>query len=200
MVHLGVPCFTPGARIDTPSGPRPVENLLPGDRIVTRDSGTNIILWIGRKTLSWSDLRRNRHLAPVLLRAGSLGDDVPARDILVSPNHRILAETERSTLFHADPEVLVPAKHLVDNRNILEVDALGVTYHHFLFDRHEVVHSDGVWSESFQPADYTLSAVGNAQRAEILELFPDLRAPEGMVRFEDARRTLRWPDMRRWRD
>ena len=50
----------------------------------------------------------------------------------------------------------------------------GVTYVHFLFDRHVIVQSDGIWTESFQPAERTLNALDEAARAEVLELFPEL--------------------------
>ena len=49
-----------------------------------------------------------------------------------------------------------------------------------MFDRHEVVLSNGAWTESFQPGDYSLKGIGNAQRSEIFELFPELQTAEGL--------------------
>ncbi len=72
------------------------------------------------------------------------------------------------------------------------VFALGATYVHIMCERHEVVLSNGAWTESFQPGDYSLQGIGEAQRSEILELFPEL-ATEGTVGsgFEAARRVLK---------
>jgi hypothetical protein len=71
------------------------------------------------------------------------------------------------------------------------VDAAGVSYVHFMFDRHEVVLSNGAWTESFHPGDYTLKGMGNAQRSEIFDLFPELKTPEGLDSYQVARRTLK---------
>lgn len=187
---LCVPCFTPGTQIATDQGERPVEDIVPGMRIVTRDNGLQEVRWTGTKRFDWLDLRGNPHLRPVLIRAGALGDHGPEQDMLVSPNHRILVTNDRTSLHFDEHEVLVAAKHLIDNRGISEVEALGVTYHHFLFEGHEAVLANGCWSESFQPGDFSLGAIGNAQRSEILELFPDLKSPEGIEAFADVRPTV----------
>ena len=68
---------------------------------------------------------------------------------------------------------------------------LGVSYIHFMFDQHEVVLSNGAWTESFQPGDYSLNGIGNAQRNEILELFPELEHAEGIKSYQAARRSLK---------
>ena len=83
------------------------------------------------------------------------------------------------------------AKHLVDNKGVHRVDTMGTTYIHFMFDHHEVVLSNGAWTESFQPGDYSLKGVGNAQRGEIFELFPELETVQGLEDYTAARRTLK---------
>jgi CshA-type fibril repeat protein len=186
-----VPCFTPGTLIATPKGEVPVEELREGDRIITRDNGIQAIRWIGHKTMDWKLLNRHQHLKPVLIKAGSLGNNLPERDMLVSPNHRMLVANDRTALYFDEREVLASAKHLVDNKGVQTVDVRDVTYIHFLFDHHEVVLSDGTWSESFQPGDYSLKGIGNAQRQELFELFPELETREGIDDFTAARRILK---------
>ncbi|WP_300518698.1 Hint domain-containing protein [Aliiroseovarius sp.] len=186
-----VPCFTPGTLIATPKGERRVEELREGDRVITRDNGIQEIRWVGHKPLDWRQLQANRHLKPVLIQAGSLGNGLPERDMLVSPNHRVLVANDRTALYFEEREVLVSAKHLVDNKGVHRVDAMGTTYIHFMFDHHEVVLSDGAWTESFQPGDYALKGLGNAQRTEIFELFPELDTVQGVEDYTAARRTLK---------
>jgi hypothetical protein len=111
--------------------------------------------------------------------------------MLVSPNHRLLVANDRTALYFDEHEVLVAAKHLVAAKGVIEVDSVGTTYIHFMFDRHEVVLSNGAWTESFQPGDYTLKGMGNAQRNEIFELFPDLKTEVGLEGYQAARRTLK---------
>ncbi|MCI2398320.1 Ig-like domain-containing protein [Aliiroseovarius sp. N1Y82] len=186
-----VPCFTPGTKIATPKGERLVEELQEGDRIITRDNGIQEIRWVGHKSMDWRALEANQHLKPVLIQAGSLGNGLPERDMLVSPNHRVLVANDRTALYFEEREVLVSAKHLVDNKGVHRVDTMGTTYVHFMFDHHEVVLSDGAWTESFQPGDYSLKGIGNAQRTEIFEMFPELETAEGIEDYTAARRTLK---------
>ena len=186
-----IPCFTPGTMIATPKGERAVETLEIGDRIITRDNGIQEIRWIGNTTLPGDRLIRAEHLRPVLIRQGALGNDLPERDMLVSPNHRVLVANDKTALYFEESEVLVAAKHLTGMEGIDVVDVSEVTYIHFMFDQHEVILSDGAWTESFQPGDQSLAGVGNAQRTEILELFPELKTRSGLEGYPAARRSLK---------
>ena len=186
-----IPCFTPGTLIATPRGEVPVESLMVGDKIITRDNGMQEIRWMGRRDLSWADLSAAPHLRPVLVRQGSLGNGLPERDMMVSPNHRLLVANDRTALYFDEHEVLVAAKHLITSKGVHSVDTAGVSYIHFMCDRHEVVLSDGAWTESFQPGDMTLKGMGNAQRSEIFELFPALKTETGLESYTAARKTLK---------
>ncbi|MEI4470254.1 Hint domain-containing protein [Frigidibacter sp. MR17.24] len=186
-----VPCFTPGTAIATPKGERLVEELQVGDKVITRDNGIREIAWLGKKTLDYGQLSGAAHLRPVLIRAGSLGNGLPERDMLVSPNHRMLVANDRTALYFDEHEVLVSAKHLVNGSGVSRVEALGVTYIHFMFDQHEVVLANGAWTESFQPGDHSLAGIGNAQRSEIFELFPELQTAQGIKSYTAARKTLK---------
>jgi hypothetical protein len=186
-----IPCFTPGTTIATPRGERLVEELREGDRIITRDNGIQEIRWTGRKEMSGKALVSNPHLKPILIKAGALGHGLPERDMLVSPNHRVLVAGDKTQLYFEESEVLAAAKHLVGSEGIHEVDVMQTTYIHFMFDRHEVVLSNGAWTESFQPGDISLKAIGNAQRQELFELFPELETQQGLDDYAAARRILK---------
>ncbi|WP_415233398.1 Hint domain-containing protein [Pseudorhodobacter sp.] len=186
-----IPCFTPGTLIATPKGEVPVESLKAGDRVITRDNGIQELRWSGQRKFDWAHLAANPHLRPIMLRRGSLGNGLPERDMMLSPNHRVLVSNDRTSLYFDEHEVLVSAKHLIGGKGIFEVQSIGTAYIHLLFDQHEVVLSDGTWTESFQPGDYTLNGMGNAQRTEIFEIFPDLKTKEGIEDYTAARRTLK---------
>ena len=186
-----IPCFTPGTLIATPKGERRVEDLRPGDKVITRDNGIQEIRWAGQKAMDWRALAANPHLKPILIQKGALGDGLPERDMMVSPNHRVLVANDRTALYFDEHEVLVAAKHLVNHRGVHQVSSIGTAYVHFMFDRHEVVLSNGAWTESFQPGDYTLKGMGNAQRSEIFDLFPELKTPAGIEGYAAARKTLK---------
>ncbi|MCT4555883.1 MAG: Ig-like domain-containing protein [Pelagimonas sp.] len=186
-----VPCFTPGTLIATPQGERLVEDLQVGDRVITRDNGIQQIKWIGRKDLTGFDLARKPHFKPILIQKGALGNNLPEHDLLVSPNHRVLVANDKTALYFEEREVLVAAKHLVGQDGVDEVESLGVSYIHVMFEQHEVILSNGAWTESFQPGDYTLKGIGAAQREEIFELFPELEQTEGLEAYGAARRSLK---------
>ncbi|MDG1737352.1 MAG: Hint domain-containing protein [Paracoccaceae bacterium] len=189
--NIIIPCFTPGTRIATPRGELCVEDLEVGDRIITRDNGIQEIRWMGVRELASPDLAKLSHLRPVLIKKGALGNGLPERDMKVSPNHRMLVANEKAAFYFEEREVLVAAKHLVGLPGVELAEVAEVTYIHFMFDQHEVVLSDGAWSESFQPGDWSLNGIGNSQRNEILELFPELAKPEGIAAYHSARRSLR---------
>lgn len=186
-----IPCFTPGTLIATPDGERKVEDLQAGDRVITRDNGIQEIRWIGARSLTEAELKDATHLQPVLIRQGALGNGLPERDMMVSPNHRVLVANDKTALYFEDREVLVAAKHLTGLEGVDVVETTAVTYIHFMFDQHEVVLSDGAWTESFQPGDLTLRGLDGDQRNEVLELFPELQTAEGRESYTSARRSLK---------
>lgn len=175
--------------IATHRGEVPVEALSAGDKVITRDNGIQTLRWIGKTQMNLQDFQMEPHLLPVFIRQGALGKGLPERDMMVSPNHRILVANERTSIRFADREVLVAAKHLV-SMGVHTVQSSGTTYIHFMCDRHEVVLSNGAWTESFQPDDHSMKSLGNAQRLEIHEIFPELKTAEGRAAFGSARHTL----------
>lgn len=192
-IEAFVPCFTPGTRIATQKGEVAVETLAVGDRIITRDSGIQTLRWVGQRRIGFEGFDVAPHLRPVLIKAGALGRGLPERDMLVSPQHRFLVVEDKAQLFWDEREVLVAAKHLTVLPGVwVATPAAPLTYIHLLFDNHEVILSDGTWSESFQPGARTLAGLEARQRAELLELFPALgeMAAQGDA-FPVARRQLK---------
>jgi len=184
-----IPCFTPGTRVTTRSGETPVEHLRAGDQVLTRDNGFRPLVWTGRRDLTADELARNPKLRPIRIAAGSLGNGLPCRDMLVSPQHRMLVEGWRAELLFGEAEVLVAARHLTRLPGIATATTAGIAYIHILFDSHEIVRADGAWSESFQPARPMLGSMRADQVAELLSLFPDLA--HAQTAFPAARPTLK---------
>jgi hypothetical protein len=168
-------CLTTGAMIDTPVGPVAIEALTVGDLVDTLDHGPQPLRWIGQAEVPGRRLRREPAFVPVRIAAGAFGPGCPSRDMLVSQQHRFLLGGWRAALHFAADEVLVAARHLVNDSDItLAVDVRRVTYFHLMFDAHEIIRADGVLTESFLPGDAALAAVPEATRDELLALFPDL--------------------------
>lgn len=186
VVH--VPCFTAHSMIKTRRGDVPAAQLRVGDYVLTRDDGFQPIRWIGERVVDAAELAIKQNLQPVQIRTGALGDNVPARDLLVSPQHRMLISEPKVALWFGDDEVFVPAIHLTCLEDVEQLATRSVTYIHFMFDQHQIVQGDGAWSESFQPGDQSLAGLDGAQREELFILFPELKQPESS--YAAARATL----------
>ena len=185
-----VPCFTPGTMIATPRGEVAVETLKAGDRILTRDNGIQTIQWVGQKRLDFMELKQAPLLRPIRIAAGAMGDGMPERDMLVSPTHRMLIVSHHAELYFGQSEILVSAKHMLAMEGVSVSDQPYVTYIHMMCENHEIVLSDGAWSESFQPGDHTLKGFDADQREELFTLFPELATEEGLAAYRAARNTL----------
>lgn len=184
-------CFTPGTMIATRRGEKPIQQLKVGDEIITRDNGAQELRWIGRRNLNRYELTRMPQYFPILIRAGALGGGAPLRDMMVSPNHRMLVTSEIAEVMFGESEVLVAAKHLTGLEGVDEAPIRKVSYIHLMFDRHEVILADGSWAESFLPGEQSLAGIQSDLRQEILDLFPDLVDMRGLRNFDAARRLLK---------
>ena len=164
-------CFTTGTRIATPLGARLIEDLEPGDLVLTMDNGPQPLRWVGKRTVP-----AKGNLAPIRFQSGSIGNSA---DLLVSPQHRVLHQGSRSELLFSHSEVLIPAKHLVNGDTVTQEVGKSVTYVHIMFDEHQIVFAEDAPSESFFPGETGLDAVGAAEREELFGIFPELRSLPG---------------------
>lgn len=164
-------CFARGTRILTPQGPKPVEWLREGDMIVTRDNGPQPLRWIASRQVAGSG-----NFAPIRFAPGAIGN---ARDLWVSPQHRMLHRSATAALYFNSPEVLLTAKHMINGTTITQEDRPQIEYFHILLDRHELVFADGALAESFHPGHMGLSAISDAARADLFARFPALRTDPG---------------------
>jgi len=170
------PCFTRGVMIRTPGGEVAIEDLCVGDLVLTQDRGPQAIRWIGARRLDAGALAADEKLRPIRIRAGALGANTPAADLLVSPQHRILVRSKVAMRMFGTTEVLAAAKQLLQIDGIdIAHDLPEVEYFHMLFDQHEVVYSNGAATESLYPGPQALKSVGRAAVEEIYTLFPELR-------------------------
>lgn len=159
-------CFAHGTLIDTENGPVAVQDLQTGDLVRTMDHGLQPIRWVGSRTVDAVG-----RFAPIVIAADVLGNDRP---LVLSPQHRVLLGGWQAELLFGVPEVLVAAKHLVDDDRILRREGGTVTYYHIMFDQHEIVYADGTPCESFHPGQVGVTGMDDAQREEIFALFPEL--------------------------
>lgn len=159
-------CFAAGTLIDTAEGPRPVEQFRPGHRVRTLNGRNAKVRWVGLRSYRVHDGNR-----PVRFRAGAIGN---TRDLIVSPQHRILVRDWRVSLLFGLNGALVAAQEFVNGSDVVQEEVDVITYVHLLFDRHEIILSEGAPTESLYPGPCALNNLAPAARQELLSVFPEL--------------------------
>ena len=149
--------------------------LTQGMLVWTKDDGYQPVRLTGTRQMLKTDLEAHANVSPIRIKAGALGQNLPERDLAVSPQHRILVNSKLVRRLHGEDEVLVAAIHLtqVEGINVVQ-DADSITYVHFLLGRHQIVESEGAETESLFTGPEALKTVDSAARVEILHLFPEL--------------------------
>jgi hypothetical protein len=161
-----VTCYARGTRIATARGEVAVEELRIGDAVPTLHAGLQKIKWIGMRGYA-APFANHAKVLPVCLRAGALGEGVPARDLYVSPGHAICIDG-----------VLVHAARLVNGVSIIQLPRVDeVIYYHIELDNHEVIFAENCPAETFM-GEYFRQQFHNAASFEAL--YPQGCAPEHM--------------------
>ncbi len=178
-----VPCFVAGTMIRTPDGEVSVESLEPGDLVMTRDDGPQPLRWIGTR-----EVDAMGEFAPIRITENAFGQH---GTLMLSPLHRVLIRDSLAELLFGDNEVLVAARDLINDHSVRPVEGGTVTYVHILFDRHQVVWSEGLATESFFPGPQTTKSFKDEIVREICTLFPEIDPETGSGYSRAARRTLK---------
>ncbi len=133
-----VACFYPGTMLATPEGEIAVEEIVAGT-VLSTTTGAAKVRWLGRSVTSTRFADPLRSL-PIRIKAGALANDLPARDLLVSPCHAMFLGG-----------VLVQAGALVNGVSIVrEADVPEMfTYYHVELASHELLFAEGAATESF---------------------------------------------------
>jgi Hint domain len=153
-------CFYPGTNISTASGEASVEALAIGDLVRTHDGLVKPIRWIGRQTVSrlFADPLR---VLPIRIRRNAFGENLPCRDLLVSPDHALLVDG-----------VLIQAGALVNGISVVrEADVPQTfTYYHIELDDHSLILAENTPAETFVD---NIDRMGFDNWAEHQALYPD---------------------------
>jgi T5SS/PEP-CTERM-associated repeat protein len=159
MVTL-VPCYRAGTEILTARGEVKVEQLMIGDKVATRSGQMRPIKWIGKRSYSGRFIMGRKDILPVCIKADALDDNVPRRDLWISPHHAMYLDG-----------VLIEAKDLVNGLSIIQAEHVDqVEYFHIELDTHDVIYAEGAPSETFLD-DGSRGMFHNAH--EYAELYPE---------------------------
>ncbi len=156
--YSGVICFGAQTSIATPEGARRADSLVAGDLVLTADHGPQPLIWVAHSHVRLED--RNDPARPILCPKDAFGSGVPERDLILSPQHRVLLS---GPALDTEGDQLAPVCGLLGLPRLRVMYGLRrVTYVHLLLERHAILSSEGVASESFYPGPMALRALDGA--------------------------------------
>jgi hypothetical protein len=159
--------FARGTMITLTDGSqRPIEALVPGVQVLTRDHGRQPVRWIGH-----ARLRATGSFAPVVITAGTIGND---GDLIVSQHHRVFLYQRHRLPGLPTAELLVQARDMLDGEKVYLREGGFVDYFSLVFDRHEIIYAEGVPSESLMVNDATVNRLPPEIAADVKARFPGL--------------------------
>jgi hypothetical protein len=152
-------CYVIGARILTSNGETCVEDLTVGASAITFHGCMKPIKWIGHRHVNCRRHLKPENVWPVRIAAGAFSDDLPHRDLWLSPDHAVFVDN-----------VLIPIKHLINGTSIQQVPQDEVTYYHVELPQHDLLIAEGLPAESYlDTGDRSKFANGG----DAIHLFPD---------------------------
>ena len=159
-----VVCYARGTLIQTADGERPVETLRPGNQVITLVDGEEVprtVRWLGHRRIDLTAHPRPETVAPIRIRSDAFADNIPRRDLLVSPDHAIFVDG-----------MLICARQLVNGTTIRQEKGwTAADYYHVELDRHAILLAEGLPAESYlDTGNRGFFANGDAP----LTLHPDL--------------------------
>jgi hypothetical protein len=149
-----------GTLIRTARGDVAIEALTIGDLLVTASGERKPVRWIGHRRLDCSRYPEPSSVWPVCVVAGAFGEQTPARDLWLSPEHCVAAEG-----------VFIPIRHLINGKTVVQRERASVEYWHVQLDDREVILAEGLPAESYGGVHRAFFANGGT----VVEAYPDFR-------------------------
>jgi len=177
ITESAVPCFLKGTLIRTPSRDVAVEALAIGDALMGADGQVLRVKWIGRRRYGAADAQ-DCDIQPILIKTSAFSENVPDRDLFLSPSHAVLVDG-----YH------IPAGALANGVSVIAMEGVReIEYFHIETEAHTSIIANNTPVETFIDDD-SRRLFDNA--AEYERLYPGQGQAEihfGMPRLESGPR------------
>ena len=193
MFEAAFSAFAHGTLITTTQGPVAVEDLEPGMKLITRDFGSQRLLWVGSMKIVPKFAETTAHDARMSrIMANSFGFTRPERDLMVGPGARMLKAGP--VLSDVEP-VLKPVNQLSDGANVIDIlPPSPVDVYHLCLARHATVMANGMDMETFHPGEGFEQNMGQNMLSLFLSLFPHVDQPQDFGALSYKREPLVAPN------
>jgi len=167
--------FARGTLIATGDGPVAIEDLLPGQRVVTADGALEPVLWLGSMTLFPRATGGQEPARLIRLTADCFGLGRPMPDLVLGPHARVLLSGARLRHRIGVDEAFAPARALADGVAVIEVAPVTpITVYHVMLPRQAGLRAAGMEIESFHPGPGFAELTDPQSRSLFLTLFPNV--------------------------
>lgn len=186
-------CYLAGTMILTPDGEVAVETLKAGDIVMTADHGPQVLVWTAQSEVTPDYIRADDSRRPIRIAAGALGPDQPRREVLVSPQHRVVMDC-------GGIECMISARHLAKIGMpgvTVAVDLDSFTLVHIACREHEILWAEGARMESFFTGPEAVKALAVEDHVALCDAFPELLF--GVNPMTPAREFIKWREFEKVR-
>ncbi|MFS4580567.1 Hint domain-containing protein [Phaeobacter sp. C3_T13_0] len=173
--------FCRGSLVETSQGPIAIEDLLPGDELITAEGDIQPLVWKGCTSLVPSRAAQNgRSLRLTSFTADSLGETKPMSTVVAGPAARLLQRAPLPGIRLEHGASLVPVQQYQDGMSIVETaPPTAVDLYHICLPRHAVIKVGGLPFETYHPGPEALKLVSQAIRTLYLNLFSHVDSVTG---------------------
>ena len=166
--------FGRGAILQTDTGPRAVEDLWPGDRVLTSSHGMQTLLWHGTMQIVPRSTQTRAEIGTMVrIMTEAFGLARPATDLVLGPTARLAHAAPGTRRLTGDDTAFVPARDFVDHTSVIALQPVAPVHAYQLgFAAHARISANGVEIETLHPGLPHLVRLPPDMAALLLALFP----------------------------
>ncbi|MTH96265.1 MULTISPECIES: Hint domain-containing protein [Alphaproteobacteria] len=165
--------FTRGSLVETEQGPMAIEDLLPGDTVLTQDGTSETVLWKGSVTLiPGREDSRGRTRPLTRFMADTFGMQKPMSGVIAGPAARLLGTPSHLRHLNGGEPMLTPVGEFQDGMGVIETQPpTPVELFHICLKRHSVIRVDGLQFETYHPGVNAIRMMSHSLRSIYMNLF-----------------------------
>lgn len=186
--------FSRGTLIPTVSGHVAVEDLLPGDEIVTAEGRAQKLIWKGSTMIvPGRPGPQGRNMRLTRIMADAFGMQRPLSCVVAGHSARLLYTPPHLRGGRDTVPSLTPVQNFIDGMNVIETaPPTAVELFHLCLKRHSTIRIGGLEFETYHPGTNAVRTISHQMRALFFNLFPHVEqfgdfGPIAFPRAEDDR-------------
>lgn len=165
--------FSRGSVLDSEMGPVAIEDLLPGDKVVSGDGTLQTVMWKGSTTIvPGRPGPQGRNMRLTRIMADSFGMQRPMACLIAGPSARLLFTPDHLRSIAGQNQLLTPVQEFVDGMNVIETaPPTPVEVFHLCLERHSTVRVGGLEFETYHPGETAARLAGHQMKTLFLNMF-----------------------------